>query len=319
LIDATQLETRIGERGLRILDCRFELLDAAAGRRHYMESHIPGAVFVDLEKDLSGAAAPELGRHPLPRPGALVDTFGRLGIDADTTVVLYDGASGAFAARAWWLLRWIGHEKAMLLDGGIEGWRTAGFATVSGGIEPERAYFRGTPRDELVLTCDEIERTGAAALCLVDARAAERFAGAVEPIDRIGGHIPGALNLPFSENLDVSGKWSAQPAIFGKSGCERKVEVRRRLAGNLRRSARPGQEPKLGGDVWFGCDSLPFGDRRNDQRIPRAACVCWFMERMDNQLASADRAGPRLRKRDLLKYSRKLHELNKLIPFRNKR
>jgi thiosulfate/3-mercaptopyruvate sulfurtransferase len=209
LIDATQLETRIGERGLRILDCRFELLDAAAGRRHYMESHIPGAVFVDLEKDLSGAAAPELGRHPLPRPGALVDTFGRLGIDADTTVVLYDEASGAFAARAWWLLRWIGHEKAMLLDGGIEGWRTAGFATVSGGIEPERAYFRGTPRDELVLTGDEIERTGAAALCLVDARAAERFAGAVEPIDRIGGHIPGALNLPFSENLDVSGKWKS--------------------------------------------------------------------------------------------------------------
>ena len=207
LIDAKQLAGHLGEHNWRILDCRFELAEPAAGRRRYLQKHIPGATFVDLEKDLAAAVTASCGRHPLPAPEELAGTFGRLGIGADTTVVLYDEASGAFAARAWWLLRWLGHEQALLLDGGFAGWRRAGLPIASGPVEPTPAAFLGVPRDGLILTSTEIENKGAAELCLVDARAAERFSGALEPIDRVGGHIPGARNLPFSSNLDSTGQW----------------------------------------------------------------------------------------------------------------
>jgi thiosulfate/3-mercaptopyruvate sulfurtransferase len=209
LIDARQLLARLDERDLRILDCRFELLEPAAGRRQYESGHIPGAVFVDLEEDLSSRTTPGQGRHPIPTSAQLAETFGRLGIHAESTVVVYDDASGAIAARAWWLLRWMGHDRTLLLDGGIESWRREGFSLTNGEFEPESTRFHGRSRDGLILTSEEIELSGAAGLCLVDARATERFAGAVEPIDRVGGHIPGACNLPFSENLDSAGRWKS--------------------------------------------------------------------------------------------------------------
>ena len=209
LIGCEELHAQLGDPALRIVDCRFDLLDPEAGGRLHRAAHIPGAVYADLDQDLSGPVTNRSGRHPLPAVRSMAGTFGRLGISAHTRVVVYDQGNGAIAARCWWLLRWLGHENARLLDGGFARWQELGFGTEAGAVGVERADFDPAPRDHLVLETADIVAAGTdcGSLQLVDARDRERFTGAREPIDAVAGHIPGSISLPLTASLDAEGAW----------------------------------------------------------------------------------------------------------------
>jgi len=215
LIDAEQLQMRIDDKDLRILDCRFDLAQPDAGRDVFLAGHIPGAVYADLDKDLAGSVCAGSGRHPLPEATELERTFGRLGISSGTQVVVYDAGSGAFAARAWWLLRWLGHEQVRLLEGGIGRWQELGLPLQEGNVSVAAKPFSGTARSELVVEIDEIlmHAAGVKLLTLVDAREEARYAGEVEPIDKVAGHIPGAVNLPFQHSLNENGSWKTSAEL----------------------------------------------------------------------------------------------------------
>lgn len=213
LIDCEALGRIIGDDDVSIVDCRFDLRDPASGRVQYLDSHIPGAVFADLEEDLSGPVSTGTGRHPLPAAESLASTLGRLGIGNDTDVVCYDQSSGALAARLWWLLRWLGHDKCRLLDGGIAHWQRLGLPLESGEASAVGKEFRARPVDDRIVLAEEILESGAAKLGLVDARDEERFAGRSEPLDAVAGHIPGAVNLPFTRSLQADSRWRSAPEL----------------------------------------------------------------------------------------------------------
>jgi thiosulfate/3-mercaptopyruvate sulfurtransferase len=208
LIDVDSLQAMLGQPGLAIVDCRFDLANPEAGRQAYAMGHIKGARYADLNRDLSAPIRPDSGRHPLPTPEVFAGRLGDLGIGNHTQVVAYDDSNSSFAARLWWMLRWVGHDAVAVLDGGFKAWVAAhGALSLS---EPAGTTERFTPRTDprAVLSTAEVERaleTGTA--LLVDARAAERFAGAVEPIDPVAGHIPGAVSHPFSQNLAADGRF----------------------------------------------------------------------------------------------------------------
>jgi thiosulfate/3-mercaptopyruvate sulfurtransferase len=212
LIDVESLRALLGTPGTLVLDCRFDLAVPAAGWEAYLRGHIPGARYLHLSRDLSAPVSAASGRHPLPDPVALDAFFRGLGVVPDTQAIVYDDSNGSFAARAWWLLRWLRHPKVAVLDGGMSAWLRAGGALESG--EPSRGAAEQSPpaavqvdrravlgTDELIAALDN-PRT-----LLIDARAAERFAGTVEPIDPVAGHIPGAVNHPFSANLGTDGRF----------------------------------------------------------------------------------------------------------------
>ncbi len=209
LIDAAELHRRINDSDLRVIDCRFDLMNPEAGRQAWLTGHIPGSVYADLDQDLAGPVSPQSGRHPLPDAAIACETFGRMGIDSNITVVVYDACNGGIAARAWWLLRWLGHANVALLDGGLEAWQREGYALESGEIRVEPRAFAGTANDELVITTADIIASGdsIADLNIIDARDAARFRGEVEPIDAVAGHIPGTRNLPFTAALDANNRW----------------------------------------------------------------------------------------------------------------
>lgn len=205
LTRANELAQSLDDPQLRIIDCRFDLLAPEAGRRAWLEAHIPGAVYADLDKDLSAPARPDTGRHPLPASERAVETFSRLGIDADTRVVAYDDAGGAIASRAWWLLRWLGHRRITVLDGGLQAWRARNFPLESGATGVARRDFEPAPGVARFLTSSEVEANLDGPL--IDARDAARFRGESEPIDAKAGHIPGSKNLPYSDCLCEDGTW----------------------------------------------------------------------------------------------------------------
>ena len=209
------LAAALGDSGLRVVDCRFDLLAPDAGREAYLQGHIPGAVYADLDRDLSGPVVADSGRHPLPAIEAAEAAFSRLGIDSATTVVAYDAAGGAIAARAWWLLRWLGHPDVRVLDGGLQAWLARGLPTESGPQEHGRRDFRASEVHGRVLATSELEIEIAAArpLRLVDARDAPRFRGESEPIDSRAGHIPGTCNLPYTDCLRQDGTWLDREAL----------------------------------------------------------------------------------------------------------
>ena len=212
MTSADELAARLGDRRLRIVDCRFDLLAPDAGRAGWLDAHIPGAVYAHLDRDLSGPITPDTGRHPLPSAAQAQETFSRLGIDEDTAVVAYDDASGAIASRAWWLLRWLGHRHVTVLDGGLQAWRRdRNRALESGAREAERREFRGSAQTQRIMTSEEIagRLDTQRDMLLVDARDAARFRGEAEPIDTRAGHIPGTRNLPFSDCLGADGTWLA--------------------------------------------------------------------------------------------------------------
>jgi thiosulfate/3-mercaptopyruvate sulfurtransferase len=210
LITTSELADGLSDPGWLVADCRFELGKPEAGVAAWRAGHIPGAVHVDLERDLSVPVTPTSGRHPLPSPAAFAATLGRLGIGNDTRVACYDTGSGAFAARLWWMLRWVGHDTVAVLDGGFAAWIAEG-RPVSTGSAPARraATFVPRPRPGMVLDVDGVLRALAEGGTLVDLRGAERFRGDVEPIDAVAGHVPGAVNLPYPDNLGPDGRFRA--------------------------------------------------------------------------------------------------------------
>ncbi|HQT80978.1 MAG TPA: sulfurtransferase [Ferrovaceae bacterium] len=188
-----------------IIDCRYQLTKPDWGYQQYLENHLPGARFVHLDRDLSGVKTGTNGRHPLPHPDHLQALFRQLGINQNARVVAYDDAGGCFAARLWWSLKWLGFDQAAILNGGIESW-----VRVGGELTPELpqvspGHFTGEPRQEWVIGVDEIEKNlNSQYHLLMDARSSDRFRGENESIDPRAGHIPGAINRPFTDNLDES-------------------------------------------------------------------------------------------------------------------
>jgi thiosulfate/3-mercaptopyruvate sulfurtransferase len=209
LIEATDLHNHIAHPEWVIVDCRFMMAGAAAGRKEYEASHIPGAIYAHLDEDLSNPPATDNGRHPLPAPAVLRERFGQMGIGAGKQVVAYDNANGAYAARLWWMLRYMGHEAVAVLDGGWSAWQEADFP-VSRGVEEQTAVsFIGEPRTEWLVTAQAVP----AAQLLVDSRAAPRYRGEVEPLDPVAGHIPGAKNYFYQRNWDENGRYLPATAI----------------------------------------------------------------------------------------------------------
>lgn len=208
LLTSAQLQQRLQQPGLVVLDCRFALEDPAYGRRSYLQGHIPGACFADLDEDLSGPIVKGVsGRHPLPDPARLSQRLRDWGVRPDSQVVLYDDGPGAFAAHAWWLLLWLGKRDGLyLLDGGLKAWREAGLELATALPTPAPGDFVGQADDALVVEAGQLEqRLGSPDLCLLDARALPRFRGEVEPLDPVAGHIPGAQCAVFTDNLDADG------------------------------------------------------------------------------------------------------------------
>ena len=184
---------------LFIFDCHSSLMDEAAGERAYNEAHIPGAQFAHLTRDLSGPIEPgKTGRHPLPAKDFFVATLERWGVTNDSTVVAYDDANGAFAARLWWMMRWVGHPQVHVLNGGLSAWNAAGLPTDATTPEPAASTFSATTSLCKTISAEDLPNSGH---FIIDARDQERFDGKVEPIDPIAGHIPGAHCLPFPQNL----------------------------------------------------------------------------------------------------------------------
>lgn len=206
IVSRDVLERHLQDPEWVIFDCRFDLADPRAGERAYWKSHIPGARYAHLERDLSAPKTADTGRHPLPAAEDLARKLGDWGVDAHKQVVTYDDAGGAIAARLWWLLRWLGHDAAAVLDGGLKPWQEEGRPMTAKLplIRPTR--FVAHPRSELYVDSDSVERNlTERQYVVVDARARPRFVGELEPIDPVAGHIPGALNRPFDGNLDARG------------------------------------------------------------------------------------------------------------------
>lgn len=210
LISTHDLQQRLQQEDLLLLDCRFALEDPAYGRRSYLEGHLPGAHFLDLEQDLSAPVIKGVtGRHPLPDPSALVERLRSCGLRQDSQVVLHDDGPGAFAARAWWLLVWLGKRDGLyLLDGGLKAWREAGLELTCAAPDNAPGDFCAEPDNSLVLTAEQLAvRLGTADLTLLDARALPRFRGEIEPIDPVAGHIPGAQCAAFTDSLGADGRF----------------------------------------------------------------------------------------------------------------
>jgi thiosulfate/3-mercaptopyruvate sulfurtransferase len=203
LLNPVELAESLDDGRLVIVDCRFNLLAPEAGRQMWQETHIPGAFYADLDKDLAGPITATSGRHPLPDPEDFGHLLGSWGVRPETTVIGYDDVGGAVAARLWWLLRWVGHPHVGLLNGGWQAWLASGLPTDAGIPELLSACYPVTPGSMPVISVDEVQQgLGNGELILLDARDAKRFAGESEPIDSRAGHIPGALNRPFQANLD---------------------------------------------------------------------------------------------------------------------
>ena len=209
LITANQLEEIInsGENVL-ICDCRFDLVDPLAGRKSYLEGHIPGALYVDLDQDLSGTKTGKNGRHPLPTPEAWAQTKSRLGMDSKTLVVAYDNQGSVYASRLWWMLKATGHANVQVLDGGIDAWNGP-IGSIPRQAQATSTSVPNMPYVGLVLVDDVVANLQSKKSVVVDARANDRFHGQNETLDPIAGHIPNAINYCFKENL--SGKTFKTP------------------------------------------------------------------------------------------------------------
>lgn len=193
----------------RVLDCRFELGEPDAGREAYQQAHIPGALYVDLERDLSAPATGKNGRHPLAPVPQLEQLFSRLGIEGSTPVVAYDASGGPYAARLWWTLRYLGHEHVQVLNGGFPAWQQAGLDTESGSEQVDASEFRADTQPERLISLEQMETMleGKDRAVLLDARAPERYRGESEPYDPVAGRIPGARNHYWKDNLGARGRF----------------------------------------------------------------------------------------------------------------
>ncbi len=210
LISASDLAASIADPDpdalLVVVDCRFNLLQPGEGREKYDQGHIPGAFYAHLDDDLASPIGPRTGRHPLPERDVFRRLVGSWGVEPATRVVVYDQGPGAIAARLWWLLRWIGHSRVSLLDGGYRAWKEAGHPVSTDPAAPDAGAGLAGSADEQTpwITTTALMQTLPEA-CLVDARSGARFRGESEPIDSVAGHIPGAVSRPFEDNLGEDG------------------------------------------------------------------------------------------------------------------
>ncbi|PTD96035.1 sulfurtransferase [Pseudothauera lacus] len=208
LISAAELDRHLGTPGWVIVDCRHDLANPAFGRDAYAREHLPGAVHLHLDDDLSGPRSGRNGRHPLPDPALLAARLGACGIANDSQVVAYDDAGGMYAARLWWLLRWLGHERVAVLDGGYQAWCAATKVLDSTPARPPAAHFSPRVCAGLAVDADYVAaHLDDEAMVLIDARSPDRFRGENESLDPVGGRIPGACNRFFRDNLDASGRF----------------------------------------------------------------------------------------------------------------
>lgn len=219
LVDTDLLADHIGDPDWVICDCRFVLASLAAspdaGQAAYNEGHIPGSIYFHLDRDLAGPVTPTSGRHPLPDSARLAATFGRAGITTGVQIVAYDDSNGAFAARLWWLARWLGHRQVAVLDGGWKKWLAEGRQVSDVLTRPLGQHF--TPHRDDALWVDHrvvLEViSGQLPGRVFDARSADRFRGENETLDPVAGHVPSAVNLPFAENVDQSGRFIRPDAL----------------------------------------------------------------------------------------------------------
>jgi thiosulfate/3-mercaptopyruvate sulfurtransferase len=208
LITVSDLAAHLGDAGWIPCDCRHDLADTEAGRRAYVDSHIPGARFMHLDEDLSAPKTGKNGRHPLPDPERFARRLGELGISNSSRVVAYDASGGPYAARLWWMLRWLGHEAVAVLDGGWNAWLAAGHPTTSETPRIMPARFAPRIRTDTAVDAKSVAaHLGAPEPFLLDARAPNRYRGENETLDPVAGHIPGAANRFFQLNLDADGKF----------------------------------------------------------------------------------------------------------------
>jgi len=231
LISVAELAACYRDDNVVVADCRFALGDPGLGEREYRAGHIPGSRYLHLDRDLSGPKGVHGGRHPLPSVAALAAKLSALGIGSDppTRVIAYDDSGFAFASRLWWLLRYLGHERVQVLDGGWRAWREAGMPVDTAAPAPVEARFVARPRPELLLDVEQIKTLSAAPdAVLVDSREERRFLGLEEPIDPVAGHIPGARNFPWQQVSDTAGFFRApdeQRRRWGDAADQRQIAV----------------------------------------------------------------------------------------------
>ena len=214
LIQAEEIAARLEERVIRVFDCRFDLARPDAGREAYAACHIPGAAYADLDRDLSAPRTPGSGRHPLPAPAAFAERLRAFGVNRDSLVVAYDAGNGMYASRLWWMLRWLGHDAVFVLDGGLRRWVALGLPVDA--LVPVRSpgNFSASPRPDMqVDAAGVLARLAEPSFRLLDARAPERYRGEVEPIDAVAGHVPGAVNHPFTTSIGGDDRLLPQPEL----------------------------------------------------------------------------------------------------------
>ncbi|RJE88330.1 sulfurtransferase [Paenibacillus sp. 1011MAR3C5] len=208
IVSMAWVKEQIGAPDVVIADCRFVLGKPMTGREAYEASHIPGAVYLDLEKDLSAPVDEHGGRHPLPDIFDLTVALSRAGIGNETKVVAYDDQGGAMASRLWWLLKYLGHEQVYVMDEGFAAWVNAGHPLTDEIVEPAPTKFLAVVEHTMLVEMDQVqEQLGREDVTLIDSREAPRYRGEVEPIDRVAGHIPGAINRFWKDGLTASGSW----------------------------------------------------------------------------------------------------------------
>lgn len=215
LMDVQAVSEMLGESRFRLVDCRFNLAQPLEGHTEYLQAHIPGAVYANLDQDLAAPIGASTGRHPLPEVENFARTLAKWGVDNETHMLVYDQKSGAIAARLWWMLRWLGHKKVSLIDGGFAAWVEGGYPVERGRTVHGRRDFMPVSEVGRVVTTAEmvsnLQQDGMPAL--IDARDSNRFAGVSEPIDAVAGHIPGAVNFPVARSLDTSGRWLSRELL----------------------------------------------------------------------------------------------------------
>lgn len=209
LITPAALSERLADPQVVVFDCRHDLMKPGAGEQAYTQGHIPGAIFADSDRDLAGSKTGRNGRHPLPSPEAFMQWLGRCGVDATKQVVAYDNVGSASACRLWWMMRWLGHRRVAVLDGGWEGWTQAGLPVSVDKPSPKPTTFKGSVQRIAVDVEHVVRNLQSKDFVVIDARAADRFKGLTEPIDPVAGHIPGARNRLYKDNLQGNGRFKS--------------------------------------------------------------------------------------------------------------
>ncbi|MDN9009842.1 sulfurtransferase [Brevibacillus laterosporus] len=266
MVQADWLYERLNDPSIVILDCRFILGQPDLGRADYDAGHIPGAVYISLESDLSGQKTEQGhgGRHPLPSTSAMEALFSRIGIDQHTTVVAYDGDDLAMAARLWWMLRYVGHERVYVLDGGYAAWNRANYPTSTEILNRKPRSFTANVQSDMLLTKNEVVQRESSTP-LLDSRAPERYRGDMEPLDSKAGHIPGATCFFYKNTLQADGTLKTKEQLqnyFGELLQQEQIIV---YCGSgvtacvnllaLMRAGRP--DAKLYGGSWSDWSSYP--------------------------------------------------------------